>query len=458
MPWGLGDSGEGPLNLVYPTSDDPKVLKAFTHPLRVEIFDRLETRVASPSAIAIDLGQPVGTVAYHVRQLCEAGLLRLVDRRARRGAIEHYYTGNLIPTISDEGWGGVPVLLKRAIIGGALHKAGLQLEAAAAHGKLDRDGANLSCLSTRLDSRGWAEVASDLAVTLLRIERMAGESKTRLTRNLEISSSEATVLIMLFSDPLPDLGTGVFLPRGGAEGEPVYHRHAHLGFPTSGAAGGVRPVTSEIGERPPIDITDARIQKAILHPLRVRLLEVLSRRVASPSEMARELGTPLATTSYHVRQLELLGLLRLVRRATRRGALEHYYTGTVTPVITGDGWIRAIDAAASEAVQEMGAQVLAAAQAGGFDRSDIHFSRTPLRLDREGAREVGRELEGLRRRLETTRRESEERALDAAIGQTVEATVLTMFFERPSTDPGGLQWDYDPAESLPLPARSDADL
>ena len=53
----------------------------------------------------------------------------------------------------------------------------------------------------------------------------------------------------------------------------------------------------------PIDITDAKIVKAYAHPLRIRILDLLDERVASPSELASELETPLSNTAYHVRQL-----------------------------------------------------------------------------------------------------------------------------------------------------------
>jgi DNA-binding transcriptional ArsR family regulator len=45
----------------------------------------------SPSQLAVALGEPIGTVSYHVRELAEAGLLELVRTEPRRGALEHFY-------------------------------------------------------------------------------------------------------------------------------------------------------------------------------------------------------------------------------------------------------------------------------------------------------------------------------------------------------------------------------
>ena len=72
------------------------------------------------------------------------------------------------------------------------------------------------------------------------------------------------------------------------------------------------------------DINDPRLVKALAHPLRVRILGVLQDRVASPSDLAEELKAPLGNVSYHVRILAQLGLLKLVKKRPRRGAIEHY--------------------------------------------------------------------------------------------------------------------------------------
>jgi DNA-binding transcriptional ArsR family regulator len=71
--------------------------------------------------------------------------------------------------------------------------------------------------------------------------------------------------------------------------------------------------------------------KAILgevaHPVRAGILDVLSRRVTTPSEVAEELGVSVGVVSYHVRQLKGRGLIRLVRTEPRRGAVKHFYAG-----------------------------------------------------------------------------------------------------------------------------------
>jgi DNA-binding transcriptional ArsR family regulator len=69
--------------------------KLFGHPLRVEIARRLLVDgKSSPSGLAEQLGQPLGNVSYHVRQLAAAGVIRQAGTRPRRGAVEHFYVAN----------------------------------------------------------------------------------------------------------------------------------------------------------------------------------------------------------------------------------------------------------------------------------------------------------------------------------------------------------------------------
>jgi DNA-binding transcriptional ArsR family regulator len=73
---------------------------------------------------------------------------------------------------------------------------------------------------------------------------------------------------------------------------------------------------------------DQRLIRALGHPVRMRALQVLNTRVASPSELAKELHEPLGNVAYHVKILEENDAIELVRTAPVRGALEHFYRAT----------------------------------------------------------------------------------------------------------------------------------
>ena len=84
--------------------DDPRYVKALSHPLRVRILALLQERTASPRELAQWLGASLGTVAYHVRTLHDVGLIELVDTTQVRGAIAHHYRAIERPPVSDEAW------------------------------------------------------------------------------------------------------------------------------------------------------------------------------------------------------------------------------------------------------------------------------------------------------------------------------------------------------------------
>jgi DNA-binding transcriptional ArsR family regulator len=69
----------------------PSQVKAISHPVRTTILGLLHERAASVSELATALGRPKSTVAYHVRMLAEAGLVRVVRTRRVRAIEERFY-------------------------------------------------------------------------------------------------------------------------------------------------------------------------------------------------------------------------------------------------------------------------------------------------------------------------------------------------------------------------------
>src|SRR4051794_13068602 len=77
---------------------------------------------------------------------------------------------------------------------------------------------------------------------------------------------------------------------------------------------------------------------AMSHPLRARVLKVLNERVASPKEIADELGEPIPNVSHHAKRLVQLGCAELVDKRQVRGAIEHFYRATERPWVDADEW------------------------------------------------------------------------------------------------------------------------
>lgn len=71
---------------------DPRLAKAFTHPLRGHAWVTIcERGIASPREIADETGIDVSEVSYHFRTLKKYELIRLVRTEKRRGFAEHFY-------------------------------------------------------------------------------------------------------------------------------------------------------------------------------------------------------------------------------------------------------------------------------------------------------------------------------------------------------------------------------
>jgi DNA-binding transcriptional ArsR family regulator len=144
--------------------------------------------------------------------------------------------------------------------------------------------------------------------------------------------------------------------------------------------------------KPITDIDDPRYVKALAHPLRIRILAMLADRSASPVQLASKLDATLGTVAYHVRTLHSLGLVELVDTRQRRGATEHYYRAREHPRFPDDAWGGLAPVAKqrmlSAMLQQIGQYVSGAAAAGGFDRSEAHMTRTSLRLDERGLKQL----------------------------------------------------------------------
>jgi DNA-binding transcriptional ArsR family regulator len=76
----------------------PAQLRALADPLRATLLELLLERAATVSEMARAVQRPKSTVDYHVNQLLEAGLLRVVRTRKVR-AIEERYYGRVARTI-----------------------------------------------------------------------------------------------------------------------------------------------------------------------------------------------------------------------------------------------------------------------------------------------------------------------------------------------------------------------
>lgn len=178
---------------------------------------------------------------------------------------------------------------------------------------------------------------------------------------------------------------------------------------------------------------DQRLIKALGHPTRTRTLSILNEKVASPKELAEEIGDGLSQVSYHVKVLLDCGYIELVKTKPRRGATEHYYRGIRRALLPDDAWTK-LPAQVKEGISigvlnETFEDVTESLKAGVFDRrKDRHLSWTPLIVDGEGWRDFTALLAATLERAFDIQAESAARLSGA--GETgVSVTLAMMGFE-----------------------------
>jgi DNA-binding transcriptional ArsR family regulator len=194
-------------------------------------------------------------------------------------------------------------------------------------------------------------------------------------------------------------------------------------------------------------LVDQRVAKALAHPLRARILVILNERVASPNQMAEQLGEPLGNVSYHVKALVELECIELVSTTPRRGAVEHFYRAIQRPYFSERDWSR-MPKSARQAISDAGLQliwddVVAAVEGGSFEaRDDRHLTRSPLVLDERGWTELNELLADVFE--EAVKIEAASAARLAKSGEDgISTSLAVMHFESPRGEAGQEQLAAD---------------
>lgn len=146
-------------------------------------------------------------------------------------------------------------------------------------------------------------------------------------------------------------------------------------------------------KEPVPDLIDQRLVRSLAHPLRIRILELLTDHVASPNAIANELEAALGDVAYHTRALDRYGALELIETAQRRGATEHFYKAKPGAFVGGPPWRKVPQSVrggiSAATLQTFLDKAIAALEAGTLDgREDTVFRWMPLFLDERGWKEV----------------------------------------------------------------------
>jgi DNA-binding transcriptional ArsR family regulator len=151
-------------------------------------------------------------------------------------------------------------------------------------------------------------------------------------------------------------------------------------------------------------LIDPILAKALAHPLRGHILATLGDRIASPSEIARELGIDARDLSYHFGVLVEIGMIKLVRTKKRRGVREHFYELDPPLVLIEDpGWSQlpeSVRASLTASLLQVAVEdAVDALRAGTFNADNSHQSRMTMILDEKGRKDVLELMQTTRERM-----------------------------------------------------------
>ena len=159
---------------------------------------------------------------------------------------------------------------------------------------------------------------------------------------------------------------------------------------------------------------DQNLVRALAHPMRVRILEALQGRTASPTELARRFGESLGVVSYHANALLDVECIEQVGTRPKRGTIEHFYTARARSFIGHQDWRKAPlsvrGGVTNEALRTFVAKVGAALDADTIDpREDTTLNWMPITVDEQGWRQAAEILDRTLRELMEVAAASRER-------------------------------------------------
>lgn len=136
-------------------------------------------------------------------------------------------------------------------------------------------------------------------------------------------------------------------------------------------------------------VSDAALGAIVAHPVRCRLIAIFADRVASPNEIAQELGMPVGDVSYHVRTLKDAGIIELVEERPVRGSTEHFYRTVINNIVLTEEDYEELSleqrvAFARQTFQLTTAEASYSLETKKFgERANHHIARVPLSVDEQ---------------------------------------------------------------------------
>jgi DNA-binding transcriptional ArsR family regulator len=142
-----------------PTEVSKSLMKAASHPIRVQAYSILAERVASPKEVAYLIKEDVSNVSYHIRELVKLRLIEPVTTRPRRGATEHFYRSVQRPLVTETEWREFSPEQRENFTTWAIQLILIDVARSMSMGLFDeRPDRHLTRTPFQVDEKGWREL------------------------------------------------------------------------------------------------------------------------------------------------------------------------------------------------------------------------------------------------------------------------------------------------------------
>jgi hypothetical protein len=192
------------------SKQDASLVGVLNHPLRVRILELLNEKDMAPvdfvkeghADFYFGFRPSVSHVAYHFRELVDAGCLTDVAWRKSGASVATIWRGTARIEAGDEGWAGLDVHQKRQRCRASAQGLIVRMEGALSTDNFSAEGDShpLAWIAMRLDERGLTEAREALAGALTRIREVQEESRARLAESDE-EGATVTVGTICFGSP-----------------------------------------------------------------------------------------------------------------------------------------------------------------------------------------------------------------------------------------------------------------
>lgn len=185
-------------------NDDSTLGAIVAHPLRSQCLTILADRTASPAELALQLGEELSNVSYHVKQLVKVGAVEQVGERRVRGAVEHFYRAVVKPCVSADEFAALSVDERVAFV-----RLIFSLVTADATTSLNtetfvsRPDHHLTRVPLRVDEEGWKEMGAAYMELMERVYEIQAASAERLGTKPDDPGIPVNSFLTFFEMPEP---------------------------------------------------------------------------------------------------------------------------------------------------------------------------------------------------------------------------------------------------------------